>query len=1458
MTVRRIDGRDLAASLRQAQEALLAAGAGASETWVLPGGEHLLAEALALGADDATLTIRGDGTELAFSLGLEAPSGGGEAAPGGAAAVTALSLSGATVVLDSVVVRAAASARLTALEALASGRATVRDVRLEDLRGAAVTALSLAAAEVDLAGCRVAGVLATAGEVTAIRARGAAGSVRDVSVSGLRAASGTPVALDLPAGFGVSGVAVERDLGSDELLATLRAAQERLRQSPPGTTERWRLPAGSFELDEGLELGVEGRGLQLLGTRAGGAATELVVGAGGPFSGDLVAVDLAGSRVSVDELTVRARATGTLAGVRVRASEVAELSDVQVRDLRAAAVVGVDVQAPAASLVDVTATRLRAAAGPAVGAVIAATRLSLSRLAVDHVSGAAAAAGLSAGAGAVLAAAMLRVEEIAGASAEGARLRVSGAQGELSVLDARVSGVSASAGDAIGVVAVSGGDVALRGVSAAAVEGSRGIGVLVAAAAEVDWMGGDVQDVRGSAAGAAGARVIAAPSPRRVAIQDLQVEAVRAGEVGSEPAPPDSWRSWMEAARPRLLDGGQLPPLPAAGDPGHAEDVVGLHVCAPVGESEPWVDASDPGVVGVSHCVLRRVSGTALQVEGELRDAEVRGVEAWTAIRGGWVDGERVLLAQLTWHRNHTGLRLGPCALTASDSLFTGTVSGAGLVLGDETELAHVAVAFATASGPPFEPEPAPLPYVTAGPAGIPPSVLSGGLAPAVAVDLRLAGDALHRLAERVPGDDSEAPVFVGASAPDAEQRCDLRDPLTQPPAPAAAPPDGAGPFVDYRARDARGLLALMTDRARQVMPGWADTGPADHTTMLLELLANRLDHLAYRQETAVAEGYLGTALLRRSVEDHARLVDYTPGPGLSATALVRFRLGAEGIGELGLAGQFEQGGRLVIPADTLVVNPDATDRLVVFATESDLAFDPRVDELLLADESRLEPGARAVVEPGDTSAVLDGDHPGLEVGRWLAIVATDPGDPRLTDPGTPGHVVRLTRVELGSDTTRVFWDPRRPAPAQYQRDASRVLGNVVPAHHGLPLTPLSAQGAVAVLESDDLLQPWRERLTIRVRNAERQVREVPLPMEPVSVHAVGWPFPGEPARSGRPRMRLSVDGEPWELVDDLSVQGPAAECFALRAGLDGGAVARVGDGANGAALPARDVSVDLAVSIGLGTVGNVGTDTLTRLLALGPGGDADLVIGEGGADRYALVRQHLLVTNPVPAVEGRDPEPLERIRYRAPLGVRDVLSAVAPADYERLLGSLPEVAATRARVVDAGIRQVVRVTLLLRDEDGLAAGGEAGEAERLRRWALARGQLESVRLLGDDVELVPPSFVPLDLDLVVDAEPWALRDSLEHAVTEALAGQGGLFDPDVSGLGGDVHLDAIHRRVLEVPGVAAVRVSRLRRLQPHALERAGSGVLAVGSDEVAVIRHPYGPGYPQGLLTVQVCGVVA
>src|SRR5262249_6370345 len=153
---------------------------------------------------------------------------------------------------------------------------------------------------------------------------------------------------------------------------------------------------------------------------------------------------------------------------------------------------------------------------------------------------------------------------------------------------------------------------------------------------------------------------------------------------------------------------------------------------------------------------------------------------------------------------------------------------------------------------------------------------------------------------------------------------------------------------------------------------------------------------------------------------------------------------------------------------------------------------------------------------------------------------------------GRGGHVVRVTTLTRGTDVVEVGWDPRRPLPwplaAEPRPDldepAPLVLGNVTPAHHGVPLSALA--GDVVNRE----LPRYHDLLEIHVTGGPGV--EVPLPFGPVSIQAPGYPLPGDEGRRGRPVLQVEVGDEaPWTRVDDLADAGPGDEVFVLRTAAD-------------------------------------------------------------------------------------------------------------------------------------------------------------------------------------------------------------------------------------------------------------------------------------------------------------------
>lgn len=1121
------------------------------------------------------------------------------------------------------------------------------------------------------------------------------------------------------------------------------------------------------------------------------------------------------------------------------------------------------------------------ATGLEVGAVSDAEVVAIQVSDVDASGGDRAIGVLVAGGGRVQVASVAATQVRGDAATGVAVLGFGGAPGMVGAVDLDVSQVH-GADRATGVLIAAPRPVSMRGFTVASVDAGAASGAIVIGGAseggggegeggrrpDVEVGFGRIAGVFGAGGDAGGLRVIAAPSPRPVIVRDVAVARVAGAPVPASPIPPRdgdaaAWQAWAEALRDDLAD--DATPRSTAPAILDAADVVGLAVTAVVDEIQPFLDDGLAGDLAVIDCSVRTVSGSAIQLETLMRPMWLRRVEIAEALRAGWVSSDQIIVASTTWDRLGAALVVAPGEIRAFDSIFT-RVAGATapVVIDPDADWGEARALYSDRGDERFSGL-GELPYRGPGPDALP-AELSAGALPAeegATFDLRLVpGSSLHDAAVAPPPDDLELGdddrLFVGAHPPEATATCALHDPLR--PGDAIAPrPQPPGPLVDYRVRDARSIFAAMMARADVVMRPWTDRGPADMTTMVFEAVAERLDHLAYAQERAVAEGFLEDARLRRSVEDHVRPLDYLADPGLSATAMLAFSLDQAGVAAViaertaeaaavaardpdraawlastvAALGEIADDGAIEIPAGTLAANRRNDDEVVVFATEEPLPYFPDMGAMSLVQD----------LPAGATSARIHGVHPGLVRGRWLVLA-------RGGDGG--GHVVRVTTVAVGTDVVEIGWDPRRPLPwplpAEPDPDtdtpAGLVLGNVVPAHHGVPLAALS-EGSAGF--ENPALARYRELLEIPVQGGPGT--EVVLPYSPVSVHASGYPLPGDEGRRGRPQIRVLVDGDEWTRVDDLAGADPGAEVFALRTSADGRASLRFGDGvSSGAMLPARQIRLRLDVTIGLGREGNLGAGVLGRLLYVPVDAARGPITGWLFREEMDVVRGLLGVTNPMPAVGGRGPETVDRMRYRAPLMAARPLSAITAEDYQRVARGLPDVAGAFARVVPAAVRPVVRVTVLLRDEDTLDGD------ERLRRWAAVRAALEGARLLGYDVESVPPRWTPLDLDVVVDAADHAEAGAVRDAVIGAVAGSGGLLDPDVTGLGGDVHLADLYRAVLGARGVAAARIRRFRRLAPGAPERLDDGVIAMGPDEVAVVRGPRRPD-ADGVLTVSVCG---
>ena len=273
-------------------------------------------------------------------------------------------------------------------------------------------------------------------------------------------------------------------------------------------------------------------------------------------------------------------------------------------------------------------------------------------------------------------------------------------------------------------------------------------------------------------------------------------------------------------------------------------------------------------------------------------------------------------------------------------------------------------------------------------------------------------------------------------------------------------------------------------------------------------------------------------------------------------------------------------------------------------------------------------------------------------------------------------------------------------------------------------------------------------------------------------------------------------------------------------------ATLRFGNGTNGRLLP-KGATVVADYQIGQGTGGNVGADRVVSFQPL------------TGALSGAL----LSVRNPFDVTDGRDPETAEQVRRFAPEAFRArQLRAVTLADYVKRAEEVEGVSRAVARYAWTGSWRAVRVTI---DPTGFVAAGDAA-SDAL--WDSLRPRisdhLESVRLIGEDLELRPPRYAPLEIHIVVCAKPayWRedIRFVLEHEFSDNWTSDGrpGFFNPDQWTFGQALHRSAIEGRIHRIAGIEHIVQITMRRFSAPQPGVPGTEVLELAFDEVLLLAN--------------------
>ena len=677
-------------------------------------------------------------------------------------------------------------------------------------------------------------------------------------------------------------------------------------------------------------------------------------------------------------------------------------------------------------------------------------------------------------------------------------------------------------------------------------------------------------------------------------------------------------------------------------------------------------------------------------------------------------------------------------------------------------------------------------------------------------------------------------------------------------------------PRINYLAKDYESFRRLMLDRLSQTLPDWRDRTPADVGMALVETMAYAADQLSYYQDAVATESYLETARSRRSVRRHARLLDYYLHDGCNARAFLHLEVSstATTLGESDPRSDAQPG----LPAFLTRV-PGASANIAA-ADYEDVArdYDPEVFEVARPvfldkahneipihdwglDEFVLPEGATSVVlrdgdtssgerrlrlRPGDVLIFEQVDDPAMGEGvgdpsRRHAVRLTDvnpaaelddSGDRVLTprsdsDPKDPVEDVPLVEVEWAAEDALPFdLDVTHREETDVERGLAAARGNIALVDHG---RTMAAEELPSVVE-----YPYRPTLS------EGPVTQA-APLENLAGKPASATLTSAPDEAV-PEVTLyegvgpsaSLRGYGWEPVRDLLSSGPMAREFVVEVENDGSATLRFGDDTDGR-RPIRYRPLTAQYRVGNGEDGNVPAGAIRHVVA-DPSDGTDFVA----------------VRNPLPARGGVDPEPIEQVKRIAPHAYRRQERAVTLEDYAEMAQRHDEVRHAVARRSWTGSWYTIFVAI---DRKGGRPVDPAFERT-------IRTHLESYRLAGDDVEIEPPIWVPLELAMVICVESGYFRRDVEEELEKRFSnrrlpnGRLGFFHPDRLTFGEPIHLSEVVAAAMDVDGVGDVIFeaegyeTAFRRLwdpRGNALEK---GRIAVESREIA--RLDDDPDHPE------------
>ncbi len=634
-------------------------------------------------------------------------------------------------------------------------------------------------------------------------------------------------------------------------------------------------------------------------------------------------------------------------------------------------------------------------------------------------------------------------------------------------------------------------------------------------------------------------------------------------------------------------------------------------------------------------------------------------------------------------------------------------------------------------------------------------------------------------------------------------------------------------PLIDYLARDFNSFKHVLINAMAERVPDWGPTSEADLDQVLIDLIAADADELSDYQDRVMNEAFLASARKRVSLARQARLMDYHIHPGNQAGTWLAVKVSGDAVLEpwdtvqgFGVwTGTASTGKQAIIDPQAIIfasiskqpcfallneMKPYTWEGLVTAleqgATQADLALPTGLDATNENDANQLRDLFRhksithVLLEQKLNPETASNNGRDVDARQVVRLLNGRHAAKSHFDPRAGQWFVRISWHDQDKLSQRYCFVTRCTDLGDID-ELTLFHGNLIYVTQGRPhMTTFTAPGTVFAAAVDDQLlhkdsAHYESSLSVDKYHGPAWGNICRLPNTPLAYLDTQ---PGGETWT-QSTLRIDVDNETWHERSDLIESKKDDPDFIVETDEYGVSQVRFGNSENGRAL-ADGAEVVCLYQVGQGEWGNVGADKLT------------------GFDSSTHPRV-TGVWNPLDITNGRMPESPEQIIRRVPVAYRSrQLRAVTLNDYVERVQELDSVDHAAAAYVWTGSWRAVRVVI---DPKGTTEVSDELRVEITRHLGV-------VRLIGDDIEIRPARYVPLDIELRLCAHPDYWPTDLDLVLQAEFSdgytpdGRPGFFHPDQWSFGQPLYVSQITGRALSVTGIERLLQVNIHRFNPN------------------------------------------